>query len=42
MTTIKTLKNIAARSRATMLQDAVGMAALTVILLVGLHLPAFV
>lgn len=42
MTTIRTLKTIAARSQHTLVQDAIGVAALTVIMLVGLHLPAFV
>lgn len=42
MTTIKTLKAIATRSQATIVQDAVGAAALMVMLVVGLYLPAFV
>ncbi len=42
MTTLKTLKSIAARSQDTLLQDAIGAAALIVMLVVGLHLPAFV
>ena len=42
MTTFKTLKTILLRSHATLLQDAAGAAALIVMLVVGLHLPAFV
>lgn len=42
MTTLKTLKSIVMRSHSTLLQDAVGAAALMVMLVVGLHLPAFV
>ena len=42
MTTLKTLKSIVTRSQDTLLQDAVGAAALIVMLVVGLHLPAFV
>ena len=42
MTTLKSLKSIATRSQGTLLQDAVGAAALTVMLVVGLHRPAFV
>lgn len=42
MTTLKTLKSIATRSHDTLLQDAVGVAALIVMLVVSLHLPAFV
>ncbi|KIN65184.1 hypothetical protein Z946_4084 [Sulfitobacter noctilucicola] len=42
MTTFKTLKSIATRSQDTLLQDAIGAAALIVMLVVGLHLPAFV
>lgn len=42
MTTLKTLKSIATRSQDTLLQDAVGVAALMVIMVVGLHLPSFV
>ena len=42
MTTIRTLKAIATRSQDTLLQDALGAAALMVILVVGLHLPGFV
>lgn len=42
MTMLKTLKSIATRSQDTLLQDAVGAAALVVMLVVGLHLPSFV
>lgn len=41
MTTLKTLKSIAMRSQDTLLQDAIGAAALVVMLVVGLHMPAF-
>ncbi len=39
---IQDLKNTIARCEATLLQDALGAAALTVILMAGLHLPALV
>ena len=39
MPPLKTLKSIATRSHETLLQDAVGAAALVVMLVVGLHLP---
>jgi hypothetical protein len=42
MTTLKTIKSIATRSHQTLVQDAAGAAALVVMLVVGLHLPAFV
>ena len=42
MTTLKTIKSIATRVASTLVQDAVGAAALIVMLVVGLHLPAFV
>ncbi|WP_281361037.1 hypothetical protein [Sulfitobacter maritimus] len=42
MMTYRTFKSIAARSQDTLLQDAAGAAALIVMLVVGLHLPAFV
>lgn len=42
MTTLKMIKTIATRSQTTLLQDAAGAAALIVMLVVGLHLPAFV
>ena len=41
MTTLRTLTRVAARAEATLLQDALGAAALMVMLVVGLHLPAF-
>ena len=42
MTTVNTLQRILRRADASLLQDAVGGAALVVMLFVGLHLPAFV
>jgi hypothetical protein len=42
MTTLRQIKTIATRAQDTLLQDAVGAAALMVMLLVGLHLPSFV
>jgi hypothetical protein len=42
MTTMQMIKSIATRAESTLLQDAVGAAALMVMLVVGLHLPAFV
>ncbi len=42
MATFRTIKSIAARSQDTLLQDAAGVAALTVMLVVGLHLPGLV
>ncbi|MFT6674120.1 MAG: hypothetical protein ACJAVM_000291 [Sulfitobacter sp.] len=42
MTTFRTLKSIVSRSQDTLLQDSIGAAALIVMLVVGLHLPAFV
>ncbi|MDF1727696.1 MAG: hypothetical protein P1U53_08100 [Sulfitobacter sp.] len=42
MTTLRTIKSIAHRSQATLLQDMAGAAALIVMLVVALHLPAFV
>ncbi|WP_299736376.1 hypothetical protein [uncultured Roseobacter sp.] len=42
MTTFLQIKVIATRSHATLLQDAAGAAALIVMLVVGLHLPAFI
>ncbi len=42
MTTFHTVKAIAVRSKDTLLQDSAGMAALVVILVVGLHLPSIV
>lgn len=40
MTMLTQIKAIASRSHATLLQDAAGMAALIVMLLVALHLPS--
>lgn len=42
MTTLRTLKTIATRSQATLLQDALGAAALIVMLVGGLYIPSFV
>ena len=42
MTTLRQIKDIATRAEATLLQDAVGVAALAVMLVVGLHLPALI
>ncbi|MEW9920756.1 hypothetical protein AB2B41_14165 [Marimonas sp. MJW-29] len=42
MTTLRTLKAIATRSQDTLLQDAVGAAALVLMLVFGLYLPSFV
>jgi hypothetical protein len=42
MTTLRQIKTIAVRSQDTLLQDAIGAAALMVILVVGLYLPSFV
>ena len=42
MTTLRQIKDIATRAEATLLQDAVGLAALTVMLVVGLYLPALI
>lgn len=42
MTTLRTLKDIATRSEATLLQDMLGAAALTVMLIVGLYLPVLI
>ena len=42
MTTLRTLKTIATRASQTLVQDALGAAALVVMLVVGLYLPAFV
>jgi hypothetical protein len=42
MTTLRQIKTIAVRSQDTLLQDAIGVAALMVILVVGLYLPSFV
>ncbi|MEM9968124.1 MAG: hypothetical protein AAF755_08505 [Pseudomonadota bacterium] len=42
MTTIRFIQAIAKRSHATLVQDAIGAAALVVMLVVALHLPGFV
>ena len=42
MTTLRHIKEIANRAEATLLQDALGAAALMVMLVVGLHLPALI
>ncbi|GGX61941.1 hypothetical protein GCM10007385_33800 [Tateyamaria omphalii] len=42
MTTLRQIKDIASRAEATLLQDAAGAAALTVMLVVALHLPSLV
>ena len=42
MTTLRTLKSIALRSQDTLLQDAIGAAALVVMFVFALYLPVFV
>ncbi len=42
MTTLRQIKEIATRSEAHLLQDALGAAALMVMLVVGLHLPSLI
>ena len=42
MTAFHQIKQITNRSEATLFQDAIGLAALTVMLVVGLHLPVLV
>ena len=42
MTLLRTIRTIATRSQATLAQDAMGAAALVVMLVVGLYLPAFI
>jgi hypothetical protein len=42
MTTLRTIRDIANRSGATLAQDAAGAAALVVMLVVALHLPAII
>ncbi|MEP4195883.1 MAG: hypothetical protein ABJL99_09635 [Aliishimia sp.] len=39
MTTLKDIKAIVTRSQTTLLQDAIGAAALSVMLVASLHLP---
>ena len=41
MATLIEIKSIASRSVNTMMQDAIGLVALVVMLLVSLHLPVF-
>jgi len=38
---LQQIKSVAFRAQGTLLQDAVGAAALIVLLMVGLHLPGF-
>ncbi|MEO9682479.1 MAG: hypothetical protein ABJR46_18570 [Tateyamaria sp.] len=42
MTTLRTLKDAAARAEATLLHDLMGAAALIVMMIVGLYLPALI
>ena len=42
MTTIRSITSIAKRSQHTLVQDACGVAALVVMMVISLHLPAFV
>ena len=42
MTTLRQIRSIANRAEATLIQDAIGAAALTVIFVVGLHLPVLI
>lgn len=42
MTTLRQIKDLATRTEATLLQDAIGAAALMVMLVVGLHLPSLI
>ncbi|MEL6806362.1 MAG: hypothetical protein AAFO97_01175 [Pseudomonadota bacterium] len=42
MTTFRTLKDVATRAEATLLQDVIGAAALTVMLVVALYLPSLI
>ena len=42
MTTLRHIKQIATRAEATLLQDALGAAALMVMLVVGLHIPSLI
>lgn len=42
MTTLRTLKDVATRAEATLLQDVLGAAALTVMLVVALYLPVLI
>jgi hypothetical protein len=42
MTTLSHLKSTMSRAQETLLQDALGAAALAVMLVIGLHLPNFI
>lgn len=42
MTTIRSITSIAKRAQHTLLQDALGVAALVVMMVISLHLPSFV
>ncbi|WP_300029881.1 hypothetical protein [uncultured Roseobacter sp.] len=42
MVTLSLIRSVAQRSHSTLIQDAAGAAALVVMLVVGLHLPAFI
>jgi len=42
MTTLRHIKEIVSRAEAYILQDALGVGALMVIVLVGLHLPSII
>ncbi|MFL4470987.1 hypothetical protein ACERZ8_14265 [Tateyamaria armeniaca] len=42
MTTLRTLKDVATRAEATLLQDMLGAGALAVMLVVGLYLPSLI
>jgi len=42
MTTLRHIKEIATRAEANLLHDALGAAALMVMLVVGLHLPSLI
>jgi len=42
MTTLRQIREIARRAETTLLQDAMGAAALVVMLIIGLHLPSLI
>lgn len=42
MTTLRQIREIARRAEMTLLQDAMGAAALVVMLIIGLHLPSLI
>lgn len=42
MTTLRQIREIACRAETTLLQDAMGAAALVVMLIIGLHLPSLI